>query len=439
MPKVARNLQKELARAAGRAVRTAAVANRGSPYLYGPFGTTIGRRPMRKPMVTSTPKGTKRTVARGGAALHSKSRGFLKKGLRKRRYMKKKVVKFSIGGTNRTIEASKIQTGTDAVWIGHGTYARESVLREGFIAMLYSIFLKAQFISEAMSVDTTIDGLPFGAGVNMTFSYQPSAGANSVNLNYSIAASNDRTLAAMWTWFSNAARPWNTQNTDLTQIQFNELRIADASRTYCYENLKLFKLKIFVKSAMKIQNRTLAVAGTGEDPADSGAVDAVPLYGKSYSGKGTALFSMTPYNPNTGAASDLITDQTYGVVVGSESLSGRSEPLQPSEFRNAKSSGKIHLDPGEIKTSVLTSSYTLFFNTLLKDCLSVLTATNTLTNLQYRNRGKFRVFALEKMINVTGDNAISVAFEVNQEISCKAIRVKANPGVIKSFTKNFLP
>lgn len=418
-----------------------------APFQSGALRSRTRTTSRRSSMSTSTPGGTTRPLRRGGGAPQSRSSGFFKKGLKKKKFMKKKIVKTAIGGVNRTIEAGKVQTGTDCVWIGHHTAPRRAMLRQMFMSLLYKLFIQSKMITPGMSETSVIRGLQtsgtplpqWNLGVNFKSQSTDVAG---VVFNDDVE---NKTLAQLTEWFLDSGRPWNnaigSQDVEFLEIYLQCLPNGAGSQpiNQYTMNVRDVKIHMFIKSSMKIQNRSKA-AGTGEGPDDSDQVDNVPIYGKSYSGSGTGLLSKSAFFDGSGASSDLIGDQNYGVILGSESENPRKEPPQPSEFQNVKYSGKVHLDPGFIKTSVLTTKYTMYFNTMFRNCQLILNSTPaaTLDSQRWRRLGKFRVFAVEKMIDTGAAELISVAFETNTEISSKCTIHTKRPGVVKSFIKQVL-
>lgn len=361
----------------------------------------------------------------------SKSSGFFKKGTSMKKYRKKPLMKYSVAGTNRTVEAAKIQTGTNAVWIGHATFARDNILRQAVLAIFYKFFVDQQLIRDATLISDAIASIP--ATSTITIYYRTSVSVSSTSAVFTAGASTS--LQTIVDWFMDSARPWATSigagAKEVYDMEFLEIVFAVGTIT---KNMLLTDtlVNIYVKSSLKMQNRTkAAVGGASEDPDDSGNIDNVPLYGKSYSGNGTGLLTKLPYY------GEIFSDRQFGVITGSEVV--RGEPPQPRDFTNVKYCGKAHLEPGEIKTSILTSKFNMYFNTLFRACAPAVlpsapaASTFALQNHRRRDFGKYRVFCVEKMIDVGAADLIQVAFENNMEISAKAKVIKRKVGVLKEF------
>jgi hypothetical protein len=165
-------------------------------------------------------------------------------------------------------------------------------------------------------------------------------------------------------------------------------------------NLKRSSISYYIKSSMKIQNRTINSAGNDE----TDDVDNVPVYGKVYDGTGNYfLVNDTYYVPS-------VTLQANYFMNGYDATSPLAEPPNLSMMQRCKAVGKAHLDPGQIKTSVLTDRGNININKLNSIIGTSESTTNTLP------LGKFRVFLFEKMIQAvatTDTTALKIAYEVD--------------------------
>lgn len=179
-------------------------------------------------------------------------------------------------------------------------------------------------------------------------------------------------------------------------------------------SLKGLKLQWYVKSTFKIQNRT--ADGGGGDNTD--VVDNSPIYGKSYEGSGTG----TQYVGDITTA-EFFADRAYGVIdrVGNEYT--LEEPPNGKVFPRVRKMAKAHLDPGQIKTSVLIWTRTGTLQDFVKD---MWTGSNlTAANKYFSRYGKFRFFSLEQMIKPFSDSApVTTAWEHNLDMNCIAHPVK---------------
>lgn len=164
-------------------------------------------------------------------------------------------------------------------------------------------------------------------------------------------------------------------------------------------------VEFFVKSSLKLQNRTVNTAGNDE----SDDVDNVPLYGKKYDIKGNYCVIREQYiNPDI---ANLANTANYI----SQASAGLAEPVTRNLVKYSSATGKAHLDPGEIKTSVLNFKGRYDVNRLLSYLGSGSVASNIL------NIGKARFFIFEKMLKAlaTADvTSIKLAYETDIKTGC---------------------
>lgn len=369
------------------------------------------------PVVTMTDR-KKKSSKSGLGALISHSGGRLKRGVKIRKYKKKKLMKYAVTGVNFTREASRVFSGADCLWIGHATCPQIQMLRVGWAALLKKIFNNQNI--DIPTMQTQIQDFSTGATMNVFYRDSPAALSE---LSDVYTATGATTLHNLCDWAVNFSRPWwNKPDVIMTRI-----RIDLNSGVFVNVKLADCRIRMFVKSALKIQNRTKSGAENDENADD---VDNVPVYGKSYTGRGNMLQLKVP----TLGISGLCADNAYGVINSSGSVSG-NEPRQPSDFNNIKYCGKIHLDPGFIKTSVLTYSMNRDFPTFYRMLQNSGGDTGGLRQGQNPTVfGKFRVFAIEKMIDIENETAINIAYEQNLEFS-STVSYRRSQNLLKDFAK----
>lgn len=223
-----------------------------------------------------------------------------------------------------------------------------------------------------------------------------------------------------------------------TDIQFQTLFINtfDAAGTVPYEtkryNLRDSYFKIHCKSALKLQNRT-----TLTDGDDSDDVDNVPLYGKFYEGTGNFIGLYSPdgvgSNQYIGAASAT---QYLTMQNSFAADTPNSEPPTYSQVSHVQKIGKAHLDPGQLKTSVLTTTVQYNVNHLIK---MIIKGTEN-ANQDIFWKGNYRIFCLEKMLQAEA-TAAATAIRVAYEADCKTgitfiCKRQENSGTIVDSTPN---
>lgn len=178
-----------------------------------------------------------------------------------------------------------------------------------------------------------------------------------------------------------------------------------------------------VKTTMKLQNRTVQVAG-----GTSESVDNVPLYGKQYNvpgnyfyirsgAAGDANFNQEVVGINTGVyTSAALHTKQYNPLVPVEKP--WIEPPSMAHTARVKSINPAHLDPGEVKTSVLEDYRRMNLNSLIRLITTYFNATSS----RLCSIGSSRFFWFEKMIQSVANNEtnfITLGYEVDEKYAMK--------------------
>lgn len=327
-----------------------------------------------------------------------KSAGFLKRGNKKRKVIKAKtkgvVCNFENGGT---------ATSTTLVFVGHHSTPATLCLK----LIAYSIVRK---MMQTMGNDA--EGFNVAHGL-------PAANLFILNTrNYLTAVGTGTTYAD-----TSTALTW----ADVADGLISVLNLANAEQTELVESLiiingiasrvSLFNAKIHFhfKSTLKLQNRS--VPSAEDDNIDE--VDNVPLFGKSYSGYGNGISKPRGFS-RLGTDAKIMANGSTGVInrngVDTQELLDIDDG---GSFPEAKWVGKCKLDPGELKTSTLITKRAGLVTQIFRKSVnaSVIATTEAPTDF-----GHFRLFSLEKMLEIVADRgsrpSISVAYEHN--IVCSA-------------------
>lgn len=174
---------------------------------------------------------------------------------------------------------------------------------------------------------------------------------------------------------------------------------------YASVNLKDYTCNVYSKSSFKIQNRSRNALGTEADE-----VDNVPINGKSYDldGSGSVFRDFQRIaipNPIINTTTGL-----HAIVGDTDTTQFLREVIPRADLKNCKAAGKVLIQPGEIKTSVLTVSAKFKADKLAKQYQNQLATTYCRTSM-----GSSRLFSLEKVIatNDVGEAAMSIFYELN--------------------------
>lgn len=190
--------------------------------------------------------------------------------------------------------------------------------------------------------------------------------------------------------------------------------------------------------SLKVQNVTPAADGATHDNADD--IFNVPLHGRLYEGSGNALkFKSTYYQDLAPTTSISATDPSSCSAIIRAKTGGAAdvvpaEPPEAYEFKNCSKFSKVSLNPGMIKTSVVSSQFSVNIDRFLTYIMNGLKDDGSGAAGYYYGHqmplGKVRVFAMEKVIgNVSGtEDGLRLRAECDTKLQC----------FVKTKTNNFL-
>lgn len=378
-------------------------------------------------------------------ASSSKSSGFLKVKKRVKKPKYKHNLKL-LTGVSLTKETGSTVTDPNCVYVGHGTFASDIALRQVCLAIVKYLFAKKS-ITMVNSADQ-----PTAEGSNERFNIQFFYYENSMkkDLNFFVVSGvvgwkfqdyadelykqiNDMIDFARVPTGSPAPEPFGLMDISFQEIVFESFNGSDSNRMAVHVNITKMMLHLGIKSSLKLQNRSTAADG---DHAVTD-VDNVPLYGKSYEAKGTAFRFIDKHRETatTGAYLPFALKNVYGCFkysAANDSTGVLKEPPQPALFTNLIKHGKAKLDPGQLKTSVLTDSIHLTFEQFFKLYFRYRGSGKNSTlgvKQAFAPLGKSIMFSFEKMLGIAAEDSIdngkiNLAFEHNYWISVKVTNEK---------------
>lgn len=344
----------------------------------------------------------------------SKSKGFIKRGRRRRTYLDKSRL-----GVTQCLEhgaAPALNVATNCYYVGHATATYNSMLRDISYAIAKFVAIKmdrplidfTQYIVDAGNEPCTI-----------AVRGKADSGTNASDIITQVCQAGITTWNDFATNLRTALQSACTNNPYFELIELNLFNnnAPIIKRRY---DLSRAKLQFKCKSTLKIQNRTVNSVGNVE----SDDVDNVPLYGKSYEGNGNFVRT----RPSGGSSSDEMTTigpspaLNVGMITYEAQFTAPSsgnplaEPPKVSQLYNVRRNGKIHLDPGEIKTSVLYHTINISVNSFFRKFVykgAIVPETMF---------GNYRIFAVEKMLKTTLETDVSqmkIAYELDEKRFCK--------------------
>lgn len=401
----------------GRSPRTP--SPRGNP---SPPRSTVKRSPaFLKRVRWAGGKYLIRKSKRSSGASSSRSSGFIRRGTSKRT----PIDYYSQNGISVCRESSGVISTTAAekaqsVMVGHSTFTKLQLKQD--VACAWTK-LVANYMDRQFGDFTEFIGIFGSETFSLIIEYRahPGAGLSSTTSNYSTGNT--------WQDMADQLNAVLALADGQTGLQFTSMKLDRGSATdqptrVFYIDLTKMKIKVYNKSSLKFQNRTINTSGNNEDDD----VDNVPLYGKMYTGSGNYI--MTNENGIVhGTASPSSGSDLYSPVVTVKFTAGPlQEPQSITSLQKVSQLAKVHLDPGQIKTNTLVYQKVFKLNFLVQ-ALARTGSDITAGTSNMINFGKFAFIHLEKMLQAvatTDVNAMNVAYECDHKtgvkVSCPKIR-----------------
>lgn len=344
----------------------------------------------------------------------SRSQDFVSGGKFSKKTKKNDFAVYTKKGIVTTQEVGSLSTGVVPSlpnYVGHATHANVYLIQRTFWrAVVRDIF--------------TI------AGINIADIETDSPGVYNLNVDYTTNLANADTQISIATTgksynqiASDLYTQWNLVTPTVagqSYLYITEVSLGDGSRTVAKRDYKICKVHCYVKSDLKIQNRTVA-GGADEDANSTENVANQPLYGKSYYGKGNGLICKIDSTAANAAKALVVGDQTglLNYVLPAASGTGSSfwlnEPPLPTLFTPKPKYTRANIEPGHIKTSTLAKKVVMKQTDMWQILQLVPSVSNNSGRAQQSRYGEYRIFAFEKMICATaGDTPPILGLEVNQ-------------------------
>lgn len=346
-----------------------------------------------------------------GTPAESKSSGFFPKGTGKYN----RLDFFAKNGVSACIENGDKIEGTaanpyQAVMIGHSTVTVDIITQ--VLGMALAKFIAAKLGMDLLTFDTVIRG----AATHRAFYWNILWKGSPLNAAYDALPYTYTPVATSSTWndFVGSFQAWFVATAcQYPNMQVCELQIwRDAVGTtpvVGYEQIGKYDLSrakfyYYAKSALKVQNRT--ITSTNDDEA----VDNVPLYGKTYEGSGNYFQHL-----HTTFATAKSVAKAGCKAEGFQNPAAFCEPQNKKQLKHVKKVGKAHLDPGNIRTSVLQYAQRFNLGALAKAiAIYAISDAGHVVNI-----GNYRFVHLEKMIqseSTTDVKAIKCHYEVDLKV-----------------------
>ena len=267
------------------------------------------------------------------------------------------VVSSLAGGSDRRVQ-----------YVGHSTFNRDEISASVARAVIRKLAMMAKLQFQSWS-----DVLGSGrGGYKIRLRYYESLQSTVAMAVTTVPYGSLSTWQQVADGFENLMFGMATTNADIpeaVEIQLmreNPLGPGDPldDRALATLNAKDLKLHLYVSSAMRIQNRTLASNEVDDDMADNrNDIENNPLIGRRYMYRGNATYEMSD---KTARQPDHL---TAGVIDGfiefvpesASELQRWHKPPSGSYLYNCFKSSKISLKPGEIKNSYISTEKVMKF------------------------------------------------------------------------------
>lgn len=366
----------------------------------------------------STPGGTLVAKRKTGMS-NATSAGFIKS----RRYRPSKRVKKAVNGIVITEEFGKEGTFSgQCAWLGHNS-CPTVVMWEN----MWRLLVKKVFTKNGMVIKQYTESISnITAGDVVTVHYQITDAVATQLIHTVVAGDTLDSIAATY-YNSGLLRAADVTMKTISYIPTVNAAGSNQDRAPSRVDLESAFIDMYHKSSMKVQNRTVNDAGDNLE-----SLDVVPLYGKTYGGKGNGPLQNSAYS--SGIVKQLIADRDSGYIEGTASDIGQAEPINSIYFPGAKQQGKLKIEPAHIKTSVLTYNRHIGVNYLRKLLGDALSQSKIRSPL-----GNFRFFALERIIQTSlTPTSITLGIEINHYMSM-SLKVKHRDVTVPIFVYNVLP
>lgn len=426
-----------------------------SPSRSRSRGRTMDRSTSAARSMSISRSRTRRIVFKpfGKRGRYSKSQGFLKTGVPTKKYLVRN--NYVLNGVTTVYETSgQANTGTagEIAYVGH-SFPIYTMKENAWWAVLRHLFIKAGLKVENLYGAISMAEIGARNGDVITLRYRPTGTTAPLSTAAYTVVTTDNFNVCLNTFAGLVGA--DTTTAQFVDIDYVPNVVITSPNNKAIVRLENLTLHFNVKCDLKLQNQTTAVSADNE--ADD--VNNVPLYGRTVEGPGMGP-QLKGYIASTtaGIATNLswLGHQNTGVIIalpnsGSNIDPGLREPLDYQRWDPVKKIGKIHLDPGQIKTSVIKKEFAIKFTTFMNmvnpalgDALTVPPTPGSKKTVNGRIC-QYRMFALEKMLDAPTSalrTSILVNYEHNIKIMTMVKEKRLNstlPRYLKTFNGTLAP
>lgn len=353
----------------------------------------------------------------------SKTLTYVSRGRGPHRFNKKKTITrispFSRWGSVFHSENGGVVTDPDAVYVGHSTCCMNEIMQSMARAVFKQIFLQAgiKFDSWLESVDDN--------DRTFTFRYSYSSTDSGVTITRAVDLSGLTYSGGASAWVTDMQTAIGTDASPVfrkCELTY-DISTGNVAPPVAILYLDHFVLKLRIISDLMLQNRT---AGS----TTAGGADLItdiannPVAGTKYYSKGNGLIPRVQNATYT----TLTADQTTGLInVAAASFNPNQSKMPPpgSYFEYCRSTGKVNIQPGDIKRSVAVTQVSYTWNKMCQKYVFPLFTPTSAIPIAF---GKTCTYGVEKVLNSRVDEpSVSVGYEINLKVMCYGYQQKGNP------------
>lgn len=354
------------------------------------------------------------TIRRGGST-KAAMKGTLygpQKGVKRLPVKKLKGFKLANAGVSLKFENRFEDTGAvanESQIVGHGTLPVAQVAYNTFRALIKKIFAE-----KGVHISSFTDPCGVFANWNIAFYFYPEW----MTPNTTAPSSVNNVIPALGDWnqvVTNIANNLATINYDFYKVRWLYVRLLDPASSIEIEmNLEYMYFQQKSKSIMKVQNQSLAMDNVERPAAADQETDVhnVPIQGHCYYVTGNQLvhFRAKKAVPVTGNGTYYKEEYATNAI--------NSEPRPAKEYVNCTGRSKFTLDPGDIKTSIISHNGIYKWTEIMRNCYVRANSGVGQDNASdtYRKFGHTRFMHFDKVIGKTGTR-ISLAGECQYELT----------------------
>lgn len=338
---------------------------------------------------------------------------------------------YSRYGATDTLEVSGTITDPDCVYVGHSSFSTVRLFETCLVAMYRKLYIAA-IGYDVSAIDEILpykNGNSDGHTIHVYF--RDPNGVMQTIFQAVPQGTSLKGLSSPSFTFSKCFWTACLEKRVITRVYIVD---NDTNLTRATLDVTRLKFDYQFKSELKIQNVTIPQTNSNE--ADD--VDNVPLVGRSYEFNNwsprTNGQNVYPASPNSPTDWISMVNEYEGVTLvrAAQLPTAMKEPPPSSIFTNCKKSGKVRLQPGDIKSDWLIGGGTISFENMNL----ALEFSNSIPVVNRRVRiGKNAMIAVEKLIGLAGTLPIKINYECNHYVGVVA-KAGWSHGVVGTFNQH---